>query len=505
MIARRARGDQAHRGDTVIASMAWSSLGVVFTFGARLLVLAVLARLLSPSDFGLVGAALMVTGFSMAFSQLGMGPALVQREELEPRHVSTAFAASVLLGLAVTALVACVAGPLAAFLEMPRLEPVLLAMCLLFPLQGLTLTGESLLQREMQFRRLAQVRSLSYVLGYALPGIAVASAGGGVWALVAANLGQAAVLCALVGWLKPLPRPRLDRRSMRDLGRFGLGVSLTEVSFFFSQQGDNLVVAKLLGPAALGVYGRAYQLMYLPTQLFSQALGPVVFPVLSRSQRQPAELGQGLLRMLATTALIAIPLSAVAIAAAPEVIAVLLGPGWEAAVPAYQLLSVATFLRLGHKVTNLVNRAAGRVYELASFQTLYGVLVVGLGVVGSRAGIEGVAATTALAVSFHFALLLALSVRTTQVRWSAVANAILPGVCWGVVTWVLAAAMLSGLREVSSLPLLRLAATAAGLAALAAAGIVGLPRQVWGALGEETIGRIVRGAWARRSGNALAG
>src|SRR3954453_13513913 len=132
-----------------VGNMAWVAWGSGAVALLRVLVLVVLTRLLTPADFGLVSAALVVIGFSLAFSQLGMGPALVQRLVLEARHISTAFFASTGVGLLVSALVWLLAPQIAGFFRTEQLVPIVRALPVLFPVIGLSSVAENLLLRKL--------------------------------------------------------------------------------------------------------------------------------------------------------------------------------------------------------------------------------------------------------------------------------------------------------------------------------------------------------------------
>src|SRR2546426_696852 len=172
--------------------MLWLASGKAAYAGLQLVVLAVLARLVSPADFGVVSAALVVIGFSAIVSQLGLGPALVQRPDLEPRHVDTAFTASVLFGLALGGVLWAVAPAVAGFFRTPGVAPVMRALAWVFPLQGLGTTAESLARRDLQFRWLALLDAKAYGLGYGVVGVGLALPGWGVWAPVAGEVAEAA-------------------------------------------------------------------------------------------------------------------------------------------------------------------------------------------------------------------------------------------------------------------------------------------------------------------------
>src|SRR5207249_3395777 len=189
---------------------------------------AVLARLVSPADFGVVSAALVVIGFSAIVSQLGLGPALVQRPDLEPRHVDTAFTASVLFGLLLGGVLWAVAPAVAGFFRTQGVAWV-------FPLQGLGTTAESLARRDLQFRWLALLDAKAYGLGYGVVGVGLALAGWGVWALVAGEVAEALCRSAILLRTRP-PRlhPTLERRALRELLYFGSGFTVAKVANFFA-------------------------------------------------------------------------------------------------------------------------------------------------------------------------------------------------------------------------------------------------------------------------------
>ena len=163
-----------------IGGMAWTAWGSGATAGLKLLVLVLLTRLLTPADFGVVGAALIVIGFSLAFSQLGIGAALVQRPVLEPGHISTAFLASTGFGFIVAVLVWLLAQPIAGFFRIDELAPVVRVLATLFPIYGGSAVAENLAQRDMRFRLLANTDVIAYGVGYGLVGVVLALLGFGL-------------------------------------------------------------------------------------------------------------------------------------------------------------------------------------------------------------------------------------------------------------------------------------------------------------------------------------
>ena len=176
-----------------LGGMLWTFSGTGVQAVAQLVVLMILGRLLTPTDFGLMGAAAVIIALSQIVSQIGVGPAIIQRRELDPEHVRVAFTISGALGFVLGAAVWLAAPALAAFYRIPAVEPVLRGVALLFPIDGLNTVGESLLVRQLRFRLFVTVELGSYVLGYACVGVWLAWQGYGVWALVAANVAQVTV------------------------------------------------------------------------------------------------------------------------------------------------------------------------------------------------------------------------------------------------------------------------------------------------------------------------
>src|SRR5690625_5171776 len=160
-----------------ISGFGWMFIGAGGQAFSSAAVVVILSRLLNPADFGVVGAALVVVSFAQVFTQFGVGPALVQMKRLSREHVDTATTMSLMLGLCFAIAVYLLASVSAAFFGMPQLQSILRVLAVLFPIVGLGAVGQALLQREMKFRITARINLISYLLGYALPGIVLAYLG----------------------------------------------------------------------------------------------------------------------------------------------------------------------------------------------------------------------------------------------------------------------------------------------------------------------------------------
>lgn len=411
-----------------LGGMLWTFSGTGVQLIVQLLVLMALGRLLTPRDFGLMGAAAVVIALSQIVSQVGVGPAIVQRRELESAHVRVAFTISGGLGVLLGVAVWLSAPALAAFYRMPAVEPVLRGVALLFPIDGLNTVGESLLVRQLRFRLFVALEVGSYVLGYACVGVLLAWRGYGVWALVGANLAQVTLrTIGMYAATRHPVRPSLNWRATRDLLSYGFGHSLAQVGALLSQQGDNLVVGRWLGPAALGIYGRAYNLMVMPASVFGRIVNRVLFPIMAQVQDERERLAGAYERVLAVVALMSLPISAFLWVIAPEFIPVLLGPAWSGVVQPFRLFTISLLFRMGSKISDACTKAAGAVYSRALVQAAFAALVLLGALLGQRWGIGGVAIAVSIAMGANWLAMAALSRWVTRLPWPRFVRAQLPG------------------------------------------------------------------------------
>ncbi|HEX2092210.1 MAG TPA: lipopolysaccharide biosynthesis protein, partial [Longimicrobiaceae bacterium] len=355
----------------------WRLVSSVVQGGLQFAVGVFLARLLPPADFGMVALAMVVIGFAGSISDFGLEAAVIQRHDLTGRHLRVAFTATTLLGLALTGVLAATSPFSAPLLRSPLLPDVLQALSVLFVVGALGGTARSLLRRQLRFRTLFWVGSCSYLVGYAGVVTVLALLGFGVWSLVWGSLTQAVLDTFLVlAVVRPPVRPLLARKELRELLGFGAGVSLNTVVNYLARNGDNLVVGRWLGAAALGLYGRAYNLMTLPLNYLGVATHQVLFPAMSQIQGDRERLGRAYLISVQTAALLAAPIMAGMAVAAPHMVAVLYGDAWLGMTLPLQVLCVAGLFRAVYHLAGTVTYASGRVYAELKRQVVYALLVV---------------------------------------------------------------------------------------------------------------------------------
>jgi O-antigen/teichoic acid export membrane protein len=452
--------------DRTLSGFLWMITGGGIQVLLKVGVLAVLGRLISPEEFGLVSMAAIAVEFSKMFTQMGVGPALVQRKELETRHLTTGFSLSLLMGLTFGGLLALGAPLLAMFFKMPGLTHVLRVISLIFLIDSLTLIGQALMQRSMKFKMLAAIDIASYIIGYGATGITLGYLGWGVWALVCALMAQATLQALLVVIFQPFPKKLgFDQQAFKELLHFGGGFTIARIGNYLAVQGDNMVVGKMLGSRELGIYGRAYQFMVMPANLFGSTLDSALFPAMSQVQDDKQRLGRAFLTGVGFIALVGIPLSVIMVLLAPEIVQVLLGPKWTAVTVPFQILACGLLFRMNYKICDTLVRAAGAVYQRALRQVAYAVLVLAGSYIGQFWGLNGVACGVAFALTVNFFLMAQLSVQLSDVTWLDIAKAHRHGLLLGITTGITTSLLVNFCRQHIDIPIVTLLISGAGAGA----------------------------------------
>lgn len=457
-----------------ITGFAWSVTGTALYYAVTLATLVVLARLLEPRDYGVLAGAVLVANLASLICDLGVGPALVQREEIQPGHVASAFYASFAFGLILTVVASLAAPSIAVFFSTPELRSVVPVLSILFALNGTSTVARAFAQRALLFRKLAMIRTITEGILYGIVAIAAALAGADYWSLVIAQL---VATSASVLWLIKLSSVPLRHpprwRHLRELLNYGGGLSLARLINFLGREGDTIVVARTFDTASIGLYTRAFRLMVLPATLIGAAMDEVLFPVLSRARASKDAVATGIERAIVGLAIVAVPTSLILAILAPEIVAVLLGPGWEGAAGPFRVLALGLYFRIAYKMGGAVTLAEGAVYGNAARQGVYALFTVAGSIVGARYGLDAVALAVVVALAIHFYLMWSLGARSLGVpfrRLMGVHLEALPAVAFVTAT---VAAAATGLRLVGATELVVLAGT--GIVAAAAGAVVAWP------------------------------
>jgi PST family polysaccharide transporter len=299
----------------------------------------VLARLLLKEDFGLTGMVMAFTGVLTVLRDAGLSMVTVQRESITAAQTSTLFWLSAALGSVLAILTALGAPLLVAFYAEPRLFWVTVLMSTTFVINGVSVQHRAIMQRRMRISRLAIVDVGSLMLSIVLA-VSMAWKGWGYWSLVAMTVAQPAV-GAIGVWLATRwnpGRPRLQA-GVGSMMRFGGAVTLNNITMYIAYNADKALLGRFFGAEALGVYGRAYQLINLSTENLNTVMGVVAFPALSRLQGDPGRQKSYFLTGYALLLSLAIPLAGACALFAEDIVLVALGPQWQDASSVFRLLA----------------------------------------------------------------------------------------------------------------------------------------------------------------------
>jgi O-antigen/teichoic acid export membrane protein len=364
----------------------------VLGFGSTM----VLARLLTPGDFGLVAMVAPIAGFVGLFKDLGLSMATIQNDRIDHRQISTLFWINVALSAVLAGTTVLLAPVVGQFYGDPRTVSITIAYgCMMF-LGGFTAQHLALLQRQMRFSGLAAVEIVATAVSVAAA-IAAAFGGFGYWSLVvmqAANAGVNLVMVwTLSGW-RP-GRPARDS-GIRAMLKFGGNLTGANAMNYVARNIDQVLIGKVWGEAALGLYSKAYALLLFPLTQINVPVSRVAIPALSRLQSEPERYRRAYLDIVNKVLLITLPGMVTLILTADWVVSVVLGPQWTGAAEIFFWLGIAA---LTQPLTNTIGWlfiTQGRTREHLHWSIIGSVLITVSVVGGLPWGPVGVAASYAI-------------------------------------------------------------------------------------------------------------
>ena len=384
-------------GDGPVSGAAVMMTGRIAGFGASFVALAVVARILTPADYGLVAMVTSATAFFTVFSDFGLSLVTIQRPNLTSEQTSTLFWVNQGFGLLLGGLASCLAPLLVSFYNDSRLFSVTLVLALVFPLASLGTQHEALLKRNMKFRRLVAVRFLSTICSV-VASIAAALAGWGYWALVIQPIALASSASILFWCANPwVPGPPRRCEGLGGMLRFGGALTAHGMVGYLANNLDSILIGRFWGNAALGVYSTSYNMMMRPISLAGYGIGETAIPALSRAVASGDDLRATFRRMFELTCLLGLPICLAGCLWADDIVLTLLGSQWIDAIPVLRILFLAALPRMLGVCTGWIYVATGRPGRMLSWQLYWTPTLILFFVIGLPFGAVGVAAAYALA------------------------------------------------------------------------------------------------------------
>ena len=397
----------------------------------RILITIVLARLLTPKDFGLLSAANIVIGFSALFTSFGLGASLVQTKNLDQDKINTALTFSMIAGLFWCFLILALNQFISSFFNMPNLKLILNYLVILFPLNSLSHVSVSLLQRAELYKRFAGLDAVSYIVGFGLIGIPLALLGYGVWSLVYGHLVQASLYAILLLYLTPNRFGfSFSKKAFQELIWFGSGISVAQVFNYFARKVDFLVVGKVLGEATLGLYSKAYSVLEIANNLIGKSIHMVLFSKYAKAETLQTNHADSVIDLLGFNFLIFMPSSLFFYLLGNEIVNILLGPQWGAAVVSFKILVLGLAGRMGYKIIGSYILGIGKSGVYAIIQCLYFILILVSSSIGAYwNSIEIVAMLVTISIYLNFILILGYFLRlNTKLTVKSIGSAMMDGV-----------------------------------------------------------------------------
>lgn len=323
---------------SLVRGMFWTGLvkwaSQVVSWSTTILV----ARMLRPEDYGIVGMAATFVGVVSLLNEFGVGITIVSLRSLTHQAVAQLNGLSVILGIAGFFLCAALAVPLANFYSTPEVAPVVIVMAIGFVFSGFRSVPSALLQKELRFRALALIDGVQVFVQAAFM-VAVAFLGFGYWTLVVGGVVGTLVATLATLWVKTHPIARPSMAPLREAITFSWHIVLSRLSWYVQSSADSIVAGKVLGQAALGVYGMALSLAMVPVEKIAAVVSQVTTSLFAAVQKDPLALRRYFLSLSEGFSLVIFPATMGIALVAEEFVPLVLGDKWMDVIPPLQVLA----------------------------------------------------------------------------------------------------------------------------------------------------------------------
>lgn len=377
---------------TAAKGFAWTGAQTLVIRVLSLVSFVVLARLLTPEEYGIVALANVFNGLFALLAAAGYSQALVQRPSIDKEDLDTVFWIGMASSLVLTLILFVSAWPLAAAFDEPQLRPVIQVLSISLIFIALGATHQAVLQRRLDWRGLT-IRTVVANLVATVAGVTFAILGFGVWALVVQS-----VLSSIVGSVALMlqsgyrPSLQVSRTRFNALFSFSRNYLGNSLLIYASFRADDFLIGAVLGPIALGVYSVGYRVLSIMNEALASTIRTVAFPVLSRIQHDKPRLLRAYVSANRMSSVVSLPVYGITFAMAPEIVHVVFGSKWDASVPVMQILCWFGVIQAITAFNYALLTAVGRIKLVFRLTVLNTVLQIAAFAVTVQYGIEWVAA-----------------------------------------------------------------------------------------------------------------
>ena len=402
--------------DTVVKGSMATGLSQGVAMGFTIISAVVLARLLTPDDFGLLGMVSVIVNFLFIFKDIGLSNATIQKEEITRPQISTLFWINSLISLSLGLIMVAVGPLVARFYDRAELTGIMTVLAISFVVEGLTIQHTALLRRHLRFSAVA-IADIMSRFSFLVTAIIMALLGFSYWSLVGGHIVRSMVLLGFTIYTCPWVPGRMQRGAgVRSMMRFGGHVTTGNLLAYLARNLDRILIGKLYGAAALGLYRQAYQLLMQPLTQVKYPLQHLSLPVLSSLQKEPERYRRYFSKLLDISISIALPVAVYCFLESEFLIRVALGPQWAEAAPIFRILAIGGIFVSASFLPGLALLSYG--YSKKYMQLLIATSIIqSLSfVAGSPFGINGIAIAYTVSSFLVLIPMVILSFRGTSVN-----------------------------------------------------------------------------------------
>jgi len=406
----------------------------------RLVTLIVFFRFLTHSDFGIIAISNVIMVFAIQYSQFGIGSAIVQIKKLYIEFISTAFFITLSLGFLFYLLLFFFIAPFATtFFHEPELTSVIRVTCIAFLFELIGSIPRSLLQRDLRFKLIMVSDVVSYLIGYIIIGISLALYGYGVWAIVIAINVTSFLKSAILFYLSSFSiKTVFSKEAFKSLMHFGGGITLARIFNYVGQNGDKMLIGRLLSIEVMGLYERASQVAIIFSSYAGKIFDYVLFPIISSVQNDKKRISTAYLKLVELSNLLIIPMSIIFIILSREIIIILLGQSWLDANIPLKILFICLSFRFVIRISDCFVRSVGAVYQSALRKVIFSVCMIFGTIIGSKYGLIGVSLGVLLSFIINTVMMVFLCLHILELKLWHFIGVYKHGLIAGIITSMVA-------------------------------------------------------------------
>ena len=380
-----------------IRGIGWAGISQGLKILLQFIITAILARLLSPNDYGLLAMITVFTSFVAVFKDFGLTAALIQKKDITEEHLSSSFWLNIFTGAVLSLLLIALSPLISKFYGNNRLTLLISVLSSVFFISSFGIVQTALFTKAMNFKYIAIIET-STVFISGLAAIFLAYSGFGVWTLIWQQI-LFASLNILLLWFFSNWKPKFIFNWQKIKELLGFGLNLTGATFlnYFNRNLDNLLIGKFLGAVSLGYYNLAYRLLLFPLANISQVIGRVMFPSLSVIQDDKEKVKNTYIKATKMIATITFPLMIGLFIVAPQFIRVILGHQWIKVILLIQILSFVGLIQSLITTIGWIYQSQGRTDIMFRWNIFTTIVVIIAFIIGLKWKIEGVTITYAIA------------------------------------------------------------------------------------------------------------